>query len=83
MRLLTALAIVAAGLVAPTATAAAEPCGYWYDETYAYYSHCGPTKVKIDVDVAWGRDYTACVKPGRSVLGTWPQVTNAWYIGLC
>ncbi|WP_143261828.1 DUF6355 family natural product biosynthesis protein [Allokutzneria sp. NRRL B-24872] len=79
-----ALSLAAMSLAAPGTAAAAETCGYWNDATYAYYSHCGPDRVLIDVDVAWGRDFTKCVEPNsKNNIGLWPRTTNAWYVGPC
>ncbi|MFB9907772.1 DUF6355 family natural product biosynthesis protein [Allokutzneria oryzae] len=89
------LAVVAAtmGLVAPAASAAPAPAreaaarqcgGYHHDETWAYYTHCGPTPVNIHIDIAWGPDETRCVKRNSTTnIGLWPRARNAWYIGLC
>ena len=87
-RFLLALSVLVAatGLLVPAASAAPAPgCGgYWHDEDYAYYTHCGPTSVLIDVDVSWGQDFTRCVGPNSTTnIGLWPRTTNAWYVRPC
>ncbi|WP_030429247.1 DUF6355 family natural product biosynthesis protein [Allokutzneria albata] len=83
-----ALAAVAAtmSVTAPTATAV-PGCGGFRDAGYGYYyDHCGPTQVKINIDVARRPDQTRCVNPGDNLL--WlkvngPEARGAWYVGLC
>ncbi|SDM19799.1 DUF6355 family natural product biosynthesis protein [Allokutzneria albata] len=79
-----ALSLAAMSLAVPSANAAPGCGGYWNDATYAYYTHCGPTSVLIDVDVAWGADFTRCVGPNSTTnIGLWPRTRNAWYVRPC
>ncbi|GAA0281310.1 hypothetical protein GCM10009527_092120 [Actinomadura nitritigenes] len=68
---------------------AAPPCGFFRYSVraseFAAYNHCGPTTVRIHVDVRGGgsaNDYHLCVSPGPTQLpGAGPNYLNAYYIG--
>jgi Family of unknown function (DUF6355) len=67
-------------------TPAQFPCGFYERDGQAFYGHCDqppPTWVIINVDVFdWvGDDYTMCVPPGVTHLGSAFEVVGAWYIG--
>ncbi|MET9443567.1 DUF6355 family natural product biosynthesis protein [Streptomyces sp. NPDC006610] len=65
------------------------PCGFFrysvQSSQFAAYNHCGPTTVRVHVDVREGgstNDYHLCVSPGRTQLpGAGPNYLNAYYIG--
>lgn len=65
------------------------PCGFFrysvQSSQFAAYNHCGPTTVRLHVDVRGGgstNDYHLCVGPGRTQLpGAGPNYLNAYYIG--
>ncbi|MFD3514816.1 DUF6355 family natural product biosynthesis protein [Streptomyces sp. NPDC058657] len=65
------------------------PCGFFRysvrESRFAAYNHCGPTTVRVHVDVRGGgstNDYHLCVSPGRTQLpGAGPNYLNAYYIG--
>ncbi|MEU0004319.1 DUF6355 family natural product biosynthesis protein [Streptomyces sp. NPDC006314] len=61
--------------------AAASPCGYYAGREIAYYNHCGPTTIKIKLDVVRGFDRTICVPPGETRLGLKSQIRDANYVG--
>jgi hypothetical protein len=82
----TAAAAPAPQPASPAAVAA--DCGftYWYiRSTYVQgYNHCGPTTVRIHVDVRGSgsaNDYNLCVGPGLTALSYSVDVLNAYYIG--
>ncbi|MGW6823072.1 DUF6355 family natural product biosynthesis protein [Streptomyces sp. NPDC055005] len=56
-------------------------CGYYAGREIAYYNHCGPTTIKIKVDVVRGFDRTICVGPGDTRLGLKSQIRDANYVG--
>ncbi|MER5615148.1 DUF6355 family natural product biosynthesis protein [Streptomyces sp. NPDC002215] len=64
------------------------PCGFFRysvrESQFAAYNHCGPTTVRVHVDVRGGgstNDYHLCVSPGRTQLpGAGPNYLNAYYI---
>ncbi|WP_376699996.1 DUF6355 family natural product biosynthesis protein [Streptomyces candidus] len=72
-----------------TATSASVPCGFYRytvrESRFAGYNHCGPTTVRVHVDVAGGgsgNDYHLCVSPGaKDFPGAGPNYLNAYYIG--
>ncbi|MEE1929630.1 DUF6355 family natural product biosynthesis protein [Streptomyces sp. TRM 70351] len=66
----------------PPAPAGAEACGYWQTSADAWYNHCAKdTRVVINVDVKWASDYTKCVGPGNTYLGSTSSIRGAWYVG--
>lgn len=65
-----------AGVHAP-----ASPCGYFAGREIAFYNHCGPTTIKIKLDIVRGRDRTICVGPGETRLGLRSQIRDANYVG--
>jgi len=68
---------------------AAAPCGFFRysvrESQFAAYNHCGPTTVRIHVDVRGSgsaNDFHLCVGPGNTQLpGAGPNYLNAYYIG--
>ncbi|MFB9907773.1 DUF6355 family natural product biosynthesis protein [Allokutzneria oryzae] len=89
-RVALSLAVVAAttGLATPAASAGgdvavAATCGFYKTVDAQYYNHCGPTNVRIHVDIVFASDGVWCVAPGVTRLGPKPTVRDAWYVGLC
>ncbi|MGH3939721.1 MAG: DUF6355 family natural product biosynthesis protein [Pseudonocardiaceae bacterium] len=68
---------------------AAAQCGFYrYNvqaSQFAAYNHCGPTTVRIHVDVrgnGGANNFHLCVGPGNTQLpGAGPNYDNAYYIG--
>lgn len=60
---------------------AASPCGYYAGREIAFYNHCGPTSIKIKLDIVRGFDRTICVGPGDTRLGLKSQIRDANYVG--
>ncbi|MER6516345.1 DUF6355 family natural product biosynthesis protein [Streptomyces sp. NPDC001553] len=56
-------------------------CGYYAGREIAFYNHCGPTTIKIKLDVVRGFDRTICVGPGDTRLGLKSQIRDANYVG--
>ncbi|RSM86245.1 hypothetical protein DMH04_13800 [Kibdelosporangium aridum] len=59
-KMLTAAAAVAGTLafVAPAQAATAAPervCGFWEDHQYAFYNHCGDSRILIRINQHGGR----------------------------
>jgi hypothetical protein len=83
--LIAAAALAACSLpVAPTASAAADACGYWQSSADSYYNHCdngSGSRVIINVDTVFARDYEKCVGPGNTHLGSTSDIRGAWYVG--
>ncbi|WP_017974817.1 DUF6355 family natural product biosynthesis protein [Actinopolyspora halophila] len=66
----------------PNATTPNSPCGYYQTEKDAYYNHCSnKTSVVINVDTIWASDYTKCVGPGVTYLGSTDDIRFASYVG--
>ncbi|MFJ9074609.1 DUF6355 family natural product biosynthesis protein [Streptomyces sp. NPDC102278] len=61
--------------------AVASPCGYFAGREIAFYNHCGPTTIKIKLDIVRGFDRTICVGPGETRLGLKSQIRDASYVG--
>ncbi|MFF3431526.1 DUF6355 family natural product biosynthesis protein [Streptomyces sp. NPDC002602] len=61
--------------------AAVSPCGYYAGREIAFYNHCGPTTIKIKLDIVRGFDRTICVGPGDTRLGLKSQIRDANYVG--
>ncbi|MFI1359208.1 DUF6355 family natural product biosynthesis protein [Streptomyces sp. NPDC020898] len=87
--LTTALAVVAPAtgalvlaIAAPTATAAAAPCGFYETSSDARYNHCTSdgSRVVIEVEV-FGPNYEKCVGPGDTWLGSASKIDGAFYVG--
>ncbi|WP_092604071.1 DUF6355 family natural product biosynthesis protein [Actinopolyspora xinjiangensis] len=93
---MTALTIAAGSLLVATVASAAPavpseassnepartPCGYFETEHDAKYNHCADnTHVVINVDTIWARDYTKCVGPGVTYLGSTDDIRFASYVG--
>jgi hypothetical protein len=81
---------LAAAAVAPAGgrpTPAAFRCGFYVDANgKAWYGHCdAPPRTDVVIHVTdWNGDYDMCVKPGLTLLGTFPPVVGAAYTGrLC
>lgn len=92
----TVLVFVASGLLAtatgvsaapsapeqPNTTTLKAPCGYYQTEKDAFYNHCSnKTSVVINVDTIWASDYTTCVGPGVTYLGSTDDIRFASYVG--
>jgi hypothetical protein len=76
----------------PSATTADEQyaaaqftCGFHWMDGIGYYGHCdAPPRTDIIIHVEGSSERDMCVKPGLTRLGTWPNVTGAYYTGrLC
>ncbi|KGI82147.1 hypothetical protein IL38_07560 [Actinopolyspora erythraea] len=96
MKTTTALAIATGSLLVATVASAAPavpsqersndpartPCGYFETEHDAKYNHCSDTtRVVINVDTIWAPDYTKCVGPGVTYLGSTDDIRFASYVG--
>lgn len=85
--LATMAAMLSTAATVTTATASAEPCGYFTENSLAYYNHCdSSTHVVVRVIFAypWVPPREACFGPGVHYLGAAGYVVNAVYVGrLC
>lgn len=84
----SALALVGGmSLAVPTAASAADPCGYFKQDGYDKYNHCGSDNAYIQIDQVVG-NYSQCVGPGTTILrnpGNYGiySITNAFYLRSC
>ncbi|WP_086819743.1 DUF6355 family natural product biosynthesis protein [Allokutzneria sp. NRRL B-24872] len=90
-----AVALAAAAAMTSLATTAAnastaddlarERCGVSVKDGHAViYNHCAENWVVIQIDRWLGDNYTKCVGPGITTIGTIFSVRDAWYDGrLC
>lgn len=78
--------IAAGGLLLGATPSQAAVCGFYGEDDYnfkAYYNHCGPTNIIIQVDYTYANQ-ERCVTPGITDLYANPAlgaVINAFYAG--
>lgn len=57
------------------------PCGFYENNRFAFYNHCGPTNVLVKVDGSPNVRGFKCLHPGVNPLGPKNEVENAYYAG--